>query len=174
MQPALLARQKGRAPQRTCARSLSDRRSGSGDGDLCGQMSDSSTGSGWVQLYLLPQRPPVKVCLANGTDPPDNFQVSLRSFAALACRLSEAEAGAMNLKREWGSWREDANDQTADQVEANNNLVSGRNMAGALRKCSAFRNGRHAKSVRDLLANESPALARMFAMSEILSQVCSR
>ena len=138
-------------------------------------MSDSSTGSGWVQLYLLPQRPPVKVCLANGTDPPDNFQVSLRSFAALACRLSEAEARTMNLTCGWGSWREAANDQqTADQVEANNNLVSGRNMAGALRKCSAFRNGRHAKSVRDLLANESPALARMFAMSEILSQVCSR
>ena len=134
-------------------------------------MSDSSTGSGWVQLYLLPQRPPVKVCLANGTDPPDNFQVSLRSFAALACRLSEAEARTMNLKC---GWREAANDQTADQVEANNNLVSVRNMAGALRKCSAFRNGRHAKSVRDLLANESPALARMFAMSEILSQVCSR
>ena len=122
-------------------------------------------------MYLLPQRPPVKVCLANGTDPPDNFQVSLRSFAALACRLSEAEARTMNLKC---GWREAANDQTADQVEANNNLVSGRNMAGALRKCSAFRNGRHVKSVRDLLANESPALARMFAMSEILSQVCSR
>ena len=122
-------------------------------------------------MYLLPQRPPVKVCLANGTDPPDNFQVSLRSFAALACRLSEAEARTMNLKC---GWREAANDQTADQVEANNNLVSVRNMAGALRKCSAFRNGRHAKSVRDLLANESPALARMFAMSEILSQVCSK
>ena len=122
-------------------------------------------------MYLLPQRPPVKVCLANGTDPPDNFQVSLRSFAALACRLSETEARTMNLKC---GWREAANDQTADQVEANNNLVSGRNMAGALRKCSAFRNGRHVKSVRDLLANESPALARMFAMSEILSQVCSK
>ena len=123
-------------------------------------------------MYLLPQHPPVKVCLANGTDPPDNFQVSLRSFAALACRLSEAEARTMNLKC---GWREAANDQTADQqVQANNNLVSVRNMAGALRKCSAFRNGRHAKSVRDLLANESPALARMFAMSEILSQVCSR